>query len=60
MGAPRKYPQELRDRAQRMVAEAMSEEPDLSLNAAVLRIGAAIGSAPAPKPAASPKLAMTP
>ncbi len=30
------------------------------LKAAVLRIGAAISSAPAPKPAASPKLAMTP
>ena len=39
MAAPRKYPQELRDRAQRLVAEAMSEDPGLSLNAAVSRIG---------------------
>jgi hypothetical protein len=37
--APRKYPNELRERAMRLVAEAREQEPDLSLNAAVLRIG---------------------
>jgi len=39
MPAPRKYPQELRDRAQRMVVEARQEDPGLSLTAAVMRIG---------------------
>ena len=39
MPAPRKYPQELRDRAMRLVTEAMAEDPGLSLNAAVTRIG---------------------
>ncbi len=46
MPAPRKYPQELRDRAQRMVAEARQEDPGLSLNAAVMRIGQRVGVAP--------------
>ena len=39
MPAPRKYPNELRERAQRMVAEAMSQDPKLKLNAAAIRIG---------------------
>lgn len=46
MAAPRKYPNELRERAQRMVAEAMSEDGSLSLNAAVLRIGPRVGVNP--------------
>ena len=43
MPAPRKYPQELRERAIRLVSEAMAAEPNLSLNAAVTRIGARVG-----------------
>src|SRR5690606_12800166 len=39
MPAPRKYPPELRERAMRLVAEARREDPELSLNAAVVRIG---------------------
>ena len=46
MPAPRKYPQELRERAVRLVNEAMAAEPDLSLNAAVLRIGPRVGVNP--------------
>ena len=46
MAAPRKYPQELRDRAMRLVAEAMAEDPELSLNAAVTRIGPRVGVVP--------------
>ena len=46
MPAPRKYPSELRERAQRLVAEAMVEDPGLSLNQAVLRIGPKIGVVP--------------
>jgi transposase-like protein len=46
MPAPRKYPQELRDRAQRLVAEARAEDPDLSLHQAVLRIGPRVGVNP--------------
>jgi len=46
MPAPRKYPQELRDRAIRLVNEAMAEEPELSLNAAVQRIGPRVGVVP--------------
>jgi transposase len=44
--APRKYPNELRERAQRLVAEAREQEPDLSLNAAVKRIGPRVGINP--------------
>jgi len=44
--APRKYPNELRERAQRLVAEAMTEDPSLSLNAAVKRIGPRVGIVP--------------
>ena len=39
MPAPRKYPNELRERAQRLVAEAREQDQTLSLNAAVLRVG---------------------
>ena len=46
MPAPRKYPQELRDRAIRLVQEARQEEPELSVNAAVIRIGSRIGVNP--------------
>jgi len=44
--APRKYPNELRDQAQRLVVEARAQEPGLSLNAAVLRIGPRVGVNP--------------
>jgi len=44
--APRKYPPELRERAQRLVAEAREQEPGLSLNAVVLRIGPRVGVNP--------------
>ena len=43
MPAPRKYPQELRERAMRLVSEARKEDPELSLNAAVVRIGQRVG-----------------
>jgi transposase-like protein len=43
MPAPRKYPSELRERAIRLVAEAREQEPDLSLTAAVKRIGPRVG-----------------
>jgi transposase len=46
MPAPRKCPQELRDRAMRLAMEAMAEDPGLSLNAAVLRIGPRVGVVP--------------
>ncbi len=46
MPAPRKYPPELRERAQRLVAEAREQEPGLSMNAAVLRIGPRLGVNP--------------
>jgi len=46
MPAPRKYPNELRERAQRMVAEAMSEDSSLSLNGAVKRVGPRLGVVP--------------
>ena len=46
MAAPRKYPAELRERAQRMVVEARAEDPLLSLNQAVLRIGPRVGVNP--------------
>jgi transposase-like protein len=44
--APRKYPDELRERAQRLVREAMGEDRSLSLNAAVKRIGPRVGIVP--------------
>ena len=43
MPALRKYPQELRDRAVRLVYEVRKEDPDLSLNAAVVRVGQRTG-----------------
>ena len=43
MPAPRKYPNELRERAIRLVTEAREQERDLSLNAAVKRIGPRVG-----------------
>ncbi len=43
MPAPRKYPNELRERAQRLVAEAREQDPSLSLSAAVKRIGPRVG-----------------
>ena len=46
MPAPRKYNDELRERAQRLVREAREQEPALSLNAAVLRIGPRVGVNP--------------
>ena len=46
MPAPRKYPPELRERAQRMVAEAMTEDPSLTVNAAARRIAALTGIVP--------------
>ena len=46
MPAPRKYPSEVRARAMRLVAEARSEDPELSLNAAVVRIGQRTGVNP--------------
>jgi transposase-like protein len=41
--APRKYPQELRERAMRLVQEAREQDPELSQNAAVVRIGQRVG-----------------
>ena len=41
--APRKYPDELRERAIRLVGEAREQDPTLSLNAAVARIGPRVG-----------------
>jgi transposase-like protein len=46
MPAPRKYTSELRERAQRLVAEAREQEPGLSLNQAILRIGPRVGVNP--------------
>ncbi len=46
MPAPRKYPNELRERAVRLITEAMAEEPELSLNGAVIRIGPKVGIVP--------------
>ena len=43
MPAPRKYPQELRERAMRLVAEARQEDPGLSMHQAVARIGTRVG-----------------
>ena len=46
MPAPRKYPQELRERAIRLVQEARQEEPELSVTATVTRIGSRVGVNP--------------
>ena len=46
MPASKKYPEGLRQRAQRMVAEAMSEDRSLSMTGAVKRIGPRVGVVP--------------
>ncbi len=46
MAAPRKYPNELRERSVRLVREAREQEPGLSVNAAVRRIGPRVGVNP--------------
>lgn len=43
MPAPRKYTPELRERAMRPVAEARKEDPELSLNVAVIWVGQCVG-----------------
>ena len=43
MPGPRKYPPELRERAMRLVQEARKDDPELSLNGAVVRIGSRVG-----------------
>lgn len=43
MPALRKYPSELRERAARLVQEARVQDPELSLNAAVVRIASRVG-----------------
>ena len=43
MAAPRKYPEELRQRAIRLVLEAREQDASLSLNGAVTRIGPRVG-----------------
>ena len=43
MPAQRKYPQELRDRAVRLVQEATAQDADLSSNQAVIRAGQRVG-----------------
>ena len=43
MPAVRKYPQELRERSIRLVAEAMAEDPSLSMNQAVRRVAERVG-----------------
>jgi len=44
--APRKFRDEMRDRAKRMVREARQQEPGLSVNAACKRIGPQLGILP--------------
>lgn len=46
MSAPRKYPNELRERSVRLVREAREQEPGLSVTAAVRRIGPRVGVNP--------------
>lgn len=46
MPAQRKYPPELRERAMRLVVEARKEDPELSQNAAVVRVGQSVGVNP--------------
>ncbi|GAB3700211.1 transposase [Mariniluteicoccus flavus] len=43
MPAPRKYPLELRERAMRLVQEARKENPEVSVNQALIRIGQRVG-----------------
>lgn len=46
MPAPRKFSDEMRERAKRMVRQARQEEPGLSVNAACKRIGPQLGILP--------------
>lgn len=46
MSAPRKYRLELRERSIRLVREAMKDDPSLSMNRAVIRIGQRVGVNP--------------
>ncbi len=46
MPAPRKFSDEMRERAKRMVREARQQEPGLSINAACKRIGPQLGILP--------------
>ena len=46
MPALRKYPDELRERAIRLVLEAREQDPELSQHAAVVRIGSRVGVKP--------------
>ena len=46
MPAPRKYSDEMRERARRVVREARAQEPGLSINAACKRIGPQLGIVP--------------
>ena len=46
MPAPRKYPNELRERSVRLVAEAREQEPSVSINAAVRRVAPRVGVNP--------------
>ena len=43
MPVPRKYPPKLPERAIRLVTKARKEDPELSLNAAVIRIVQRVG-----------------
>lgn len=46
MPAPRKYPNELRERSVRLVAEAREQDPRLSINGAVKRVAPRVGVNP--------------
>lgn len=46
MAAPRKYPEELRQRAIRLVLETREQDASLTLNAAVTRIATRVGVNP--------------
>ncbi len=46
MPSGKSYPQELRERAVRLVSEAISEDPSLSMSAAIARIGPRVGVVP--------------
>ena len=46
MPAPRKFNEEMRQRAKRMVREAREQEPGLSVNEACKRIGSQLGIVP--------------
>lgn len=46
MPAPRKFSDEMRERAKRMVREARQQDPRLSVNAACKRIGPQLGILP--------------